>query len=100
MEYSVLLETRAHDDMLAIAAWIARDSRAEAERWMQRLWNGVESLRSFPERCPITREEGAPGTEIRHLIVGDYRILFTICGGDVRVLHVRHAAQRARESDA
>jgi plasmid stabilization system protein ParE len=94
MEYSLLLEDRARDDMLGIAGWIARDSPAEAQRWMERLWDGVESLRSFPHRCPITREEAALGAEIRHLIVGDYRILFTIAEESVIVLHARHAAQR------
>jgi plasmid stabilization system protein ParE len=94
MEYTVYLDDGVREDMLEIAEWIARDSPGEAARWMLRIWDAIESLRTFPERCPIWRQVESRGQEIRHLIVGDYRVLFTIDDDRVLVLHVRHAARR------
>jgi plasmid stabilization system protein ParE len=94
LEYEVHVSDRAGDDLLEIAAWIARDSPVHAVRWMDDLWTAVESLRQYPERCPIAAEAKAVESEIRHLIVGDYRILFTIRTDRVFVLSIRHAARQ------
>jgi len=96
MEYEVFVGDRARDDMLGIVAWIARDSPANAMRWLAQTWEAVESLGRFPLRCPIAPEAGVRGPEIRHRIVGEYRILFTIRGERVFILHVRHAARWLR----
>jgi toxin ParE1/3/4 len=96
MEYEVYVGDRAWNEMLEIAAWIARESPANALRWMEQLWRAIESLGRFPHRCPIAPDVGVHRVEIRHLLVGDYRILFTLRRRSVIVLHVRHAARRTR----
>jgi plasmid stabilization system protein ParE len=93
MEYAVQVEDGVREDVLEIARWIARDSPGDAARWMERVWKSIRSLCLFPERCPIARDLGPLGFEIRHLVVGDYRIFFTIHPDRVLVLHVRHAAR-------
>jgi hypothetical protein len=41
----------------------------------------------------LAPEGAASGVEIRHLICGDYRILFRVEARKVPVEHVRHAAR-------
>jgi hypothetical protein len=38
--------------------------------------------------CPVAPESEQLGISIRHLIVGRYRILFTVKGNTVTILHV------------
>lgn len=47
----------------------------------------------MPERCPLAPEDGLDGVTIRHLIYGDYRILFSIDAAQVVILQVRHGAR-------
>jgi plasmid stabilization system protein ParE len=53
----------------------------------------------MPERCSLAAESPVLGHEIRHLIVGSYRVLFTVRGDAVYVLHVRHGARREWEPE-
>ena len=94
MEHSVHLDAGALEDLQRIAAWIALDSPDEARRWLDRTWNAILTLRSFPRRCPLAPETELLSLEIRQLVVGDYRILFTVTAGEVRVRHIRHGARR------
>lgn len=61
--------------------------------------NGIEkailSLSEPPTRCPVATKSTEFNMEIRHLIVGSYRILFTIHDDEVHVLHVYHSAQES-----
>jgi len=74
-----------------IGAWIAtRGTPLVAERWVERIFEAIWSLEAFPERCPLVPERGLLEIEIRHRIVGDYRVLFAVDGRAVIVIHVRH----------
>jgi len=42
----------------------------------------------------VAPESAALGVEVRHLVVGSYRVLFVIRQDTVTVLHIRHAARR------
>ena len=64
-----------------------------AIRWQQQIEKAVISLEHLPTRCPIASETESFGFEIRQLLHGNYRILFTIKENSVHVLHVRHAAR-------
>ena len=61
----------------------------------------IESLSTFPRRCSIAPENGLFAHEIRQLLYGRgtsvYRVLFTITGDTVSVLHIRHSAQNMLE---
>lgn len=73
--------------------WIAADSPATAERWAKGLFDVLRSLESMPARCPYAPENEEHSQEIRQLLYGRYRILFTILPGRVVILHVRHGAR-------
>ncbi len=73
-----------------------------ASQWYAGLLKAIDSLSSMPKRCPLARENEYFSHEIRQLLYGkgrnSYRILFTILEREdiatVRILHIRHAAQK------
>jgi plasmid stabilization system protein ParE len=73
--------------------WIARRSPKRAETWQARAMRAIQSLVEFPRRCPLAPENEDFGVEVRQLLYGDYRIVFTIEDDTVRILHVRHGAR-------
>ena len=72
---------------------------ATASRWYNRLLAVIFSLDIFPERAPLAPESKSFNREIREVFHGrrqhKYRILFTVTGNEVHVLHVRHGARLA-----
>lgn len=50
-------------------------------------------LGDFPLSFALAPENVEFEDEIRHRVVGSYRILFTVATGRVHVLHVRHGRQ-------
>ena len=94
MKFRVTIHLTAVADLEGVFAWIAEQSPANAARWYERLLENIRSLARFPQRCPIAPEGDSFGREIRQLLFGDYRILFTIVGREVHVLSIRHAMRR------
>lgn len=83
--------------------WINEGSEGAALRWYEGLMKAFRSLERNPHRCPHAPESGFFEEEIRQLIYGKYRILFTVEGETVFVLRVRHSAQeylKPEEDDA
>jgi plasmid stabilization system protein ParE len=70
---------------------------AQAERWYQGLFARIETLTNQPLRCPVIAESCKFPEELRELRYGKrknkHRIIFTIRGSDVVILHVRHGAR-------
>ena len=98
MRYRVLVEPPAVADLDHAFEWIAGRSPETARRWYARVIEAIGTLEMHPERCGLTPESPVFPVEIRQLFfgrrTGRYRILFTIVGGTVHVLHVRHGARR------
>ena len=64
--------------------------KKEAQRWVRQLREAVSSqLALIPKGFALAPEDDEFSEEIRHMIVGRYRVLFTIRGRKVHVLHVR-----------
>ena len=67
-------------------------------RWFLALEDAIASLAAFPERCPLAPETGRFPFAVRQLLYGRkphaYRILFTIEGDVVKILHIRHGRRR------
>jgi plasmid stabilization system protein ParE len=79
---------QAHD-------WLNAESAEAADRWIDGLLTTIEKLRTMPRRCPLAPENSDQVEEIRQLLYGQYRILFTVDAQRVIVLHVRHGARMA-----
>jgi toxin ParE1/3/4 len=99
MVFRVKTSTRAKRDLDAILARLLSQGAAEAGlRWFQGLREAVASLAHFPQRCPIAPENAVFPFEVRHLLYGRrphvYRVLFTMQGDVVTVLHIRHGRRR------
>lgn len=112
MTHRIAISETAEAEAEAAYLWMLRRDPEHAARWYAGLLDAVESLALFPGRCAVAPENDRFDGEIRHLLYGRgrnvYRILFTILEPTpdeaepaVRILHVRHAAQRSiGESDA
>ena len=97
--WSVIVELPAQEDIAEAHRWLAeRDSEA-ADRWFNSLYDKLDSLEMFPERCPLAPESQFFSAEIREAFHGrrqhKYRILFTVTEDEVHILHVRHGARLA-----
>jgi len=73
--------------------WINEGSESAALRWYEGLMKAFRSLEQNPLRCPLAPESVFFEEEIRQLVYGKYRILFTVEGETVFVLRVRHGAR-------
>src|SRR6266705_2387044 len=64
----------------------------EAKQWVRQLRTAVSrQLSIVPKGFPLAPEDDEFSEEIRQMVVGRYRVLFTIKGRKVHVLDVRGA---------
>ncbi len=96
----VIFEDSAQANVRESYEWGCRAwGKREAQQWARQLRTAVfERLGVVPRAFPLAPENGEFSEEIRQMIVGRYRVLFTIRGREVHVLHVRGAYVGARES--
>ena len=102
--WSVIVALPAQQDITEAHSWLAEREPDAADRWFDSLYDAIGSLEVFPERCPLAPECKFLNAGIREIFHGrrqhKYRILFTVSGSEVHVLHVRHGARLALgESD-
>ncbi|MBN1441415.1 MAG: type II toxin-antitoxin system RelE/ParE family toxin [Planctomycetes bacterium] len=93
MRYEVEITDSAAAELEKAFEWIRSESPLNAETWRDDLLERAASLERFPKRCPLAPENEGCRREIRHLVHGNYRLLFTIAGTSVYILHVRHGAR-------
>ena len=94
---NVELTALADANLEEIYLRIRDDSPGRAAEWRQGLLKAAEALNQFPNRCPLAPENG-PTIEIRQLVYGAYRILFTVAKDTVYV-HIRHGARQPLRSE-
>jgi plasmid stabilization system protein ParE len=95
MTYTVVVEASARRDIDEAYRWMGQNISPEsATLWYLEIYGAMDSLKDFPARCGRAPEKQFFKEEIRQLICGKYRILFEIDGEIVRILHVRHSAQK------
>jgi plasmid stabilization system protein ParE len=98
MAFEVRVSAAADAEADAIYEWLAQRAPQGAVRWYNGLLDAIESLADFPRRCSLAPEDEHFDEEIRQLLYGKrrnvYRVLFTIRGNTVHVLHIRHASRR------
>ena len=99
MDFRVELSDQAKRDIAAIYDWLQSQQAGDTgERWFLALRAAIASLASLPSRCRLAPENPDSPVELRQLLYGRtphvYRILFTIEGDTVHVLHIRHGRRR------
>jgi plasmid stabilization system protein ParE len=92
--YRIVLQPAARAEAADIYKYLHERSPRAAEAWLTGFDRALRTLGSMPERCSLAPENATFTREIRQLLYERYRILFTIKGQDVRVLHVRHGARK------
>ncbi|VAX06095.1 hypothetical protein MNBD_ALPHA03-2115 [hydrothermal vent metagenome] len=91
-KYRVDIKPTAEADLIKRYHEIEEDSPQNALNWYLNIIDTIEKLDELAERCPVAPEDMEIGKGIRHLIIGDYRVLYYIVGEVVEVLHIRHRA--------
>ncbi len=99
MAFRVEISLQAEHDAEAILDWLlSQQSGTAAIEWFVALDDAFASLAQIPERCPIAPENSHFPFEVRQLFYGRkphvYRILFTVNGDMVEVLHIRHGRRK------
>ena len=94
--YVVIFEDSAKLDVRASYEWGLRVwGKRQAHTWARQLREAVlNSLGIVPKAFPLAPEDDEFSVEIRQVVVDRYRVLFTIRGHTVHVLHVRGAYER------
>ena len=88
----VILELSAKNDIRDSYAWGCEHFGIQgANKWIRELRNAIDSLSTYPNRGPLALENDEFVEEIRQLIVGRYRVLYTVSSESVHILHVRGA---------
>lgn len=95
-QYQVEIKPTAENDLETRYLQIAEDSPENAASWYLEMILAIEKLDVLAERCPIAPEDVDFEVGIRHLIVGNYRVLYVVTGNVVEVLHVRHGRQERK----
>lgn len=90
---TVVITPAAAANLDEIIHYIALDNPAAARRLINALRAKIKTLAKMPGRCPLAPEDGLDGLQIRHLIHGNYRILFTADDTQIAILQIRHAAR-------
>ena len=76
----------------AIHDYIARDSKRNAKRFVDRLTRKSQTVGRFPESGSIVPEFGSP--EIREIFEQSYRIVYRILADRIDVVAVTHGARK------
>jgi toxin ParE1/3/4 len=74
------------------AAYIAKDNRAAARRWVDELFAVTATLSRFPERGRHVPD--LPRPDLRELLAGNYRVVYRVEPKRIAVLSVRHLRRR------
>lgn len=93
--HPVRIEPSAREDIARHYRYLRRHARSPGypDRWFDSIQEAILSLGDQPLRFPPAPENDAFEEEIRHRVVGSYRVLFTLHEERVHVLHVRHGRQ-------
>ena len=91
--YAIVFEETAQADVRTSYDWGCRFwGKKEANQWVRELRLAVsKQLSVIPKGFPLAPENDEFTEEIRQMIVGRYRVLFTIKKRKVHVLHIRGA---------
>lgn len=78
--YSVELTDTAATAILIHARYIAEHRREplNAERWLESVWDAVDSLECMPRRCAVAEEDEYLDYEVRAILAGSVSLLLTI----------------------
>jgi plasmid stabilization system protein ParE len=100
MAHKVVITPQAEGELRSIGDYIvAQHAPLAARRFVQSLRRRIAALKTFPEGYGLAPEAQDAGVELRQLIHGMYRVLYTVDGTTVTIHAVRHGARRPLPPD-
>jgi len=93
-KHKVILHPDAELDINSSFEWGCRTwGRKNAKVWVRELHHTIRNqLTLMPLSCSLAPESKELGISVRQLIVGRYRVLFTVEKRTVTILHIRGSA--------
>lgn len=93
MEYKVVLSDRAKNDIDDSAAYIFQESKSNdvAQKFINEIYNVIESLSSFPERGNNPRKQILRTQGYKYVICREYLIFYKVLDKTVYVMAVFHS---------
>ena len=93
MAYRIELSRRAQQDVEEAFLHIQADAPGNARRWRHALERKLRVLERLPEAFGFAPENYDAKADVRQILFGRYRILYTVRESTVFVLTVRHGAR-------
>jgi len=101
--YSVEVTESALAAITAHARYIALDAQSpgNAARWLEAVWDAVDSLEAWPRRAGTAEEDAHVDHDVRQLVVGSHLLLFTVDEERriVWIIGLRHGHRLPRPDD-
>lgn len=96
MAYQIVVMPLAVADLEASTRLIAKDSKAQARKWLRDAWDQIFSLATMPERFPVIDESAEIGTDVREVLHHSHRIIYRVKKSErtIEILRVWHSARR------
>jgi toxin ParE1/3/4 len=89
-KYRIDIKPTAESDLERRYLQILEESPQNAVSWHLDMISAIEKLDRLAKRCPNAPENEDFQKGIRHLVIGNYRVLYWIIEDVVEILHVRH----------
>ena len=90
--YHLIFEVSAQEDLEKSYEWGRQQwGLAQANKWARQMRVACNTLTKMPERFPTAPDTEEFDEHIRQMIIGRYRVLYTIGQKSVHILHVRGA---------
>lgn len=91
--HAVIIEKSAQADVRRSYEWGCHFwGKRLAQKWVRELRTAIiKQLSVAPKAFALAPEDGEFAEEIRQMVVGRYRVLFTVRDRKVHVLHIRGA---------
>ena len=99
MAFTIEFSERARRDLHEIVQYIHRDSPAAATRWRRKLLKRLSVLESMAPSFGLAPENEFTRCEVRQLLFGRYRILYTVRHDVAFILTIRHGAREFASAD-
>jgi len=103
MKYRLIVSSEVFAALDAYIDYIAveKQSPQNAERWLQKAWAALPTLKTFPHRCPPAPENDQFDFTVRMRIVDNCLFIYTVDEENkaVRVFGFRHGSQQIPGSE-
>jgi plasmid stabilization system protein ParE len=91
--YNVYITNSAEQDILDIWNYIRDASRPNAKKFIGQNETEIATLKKYSHCCLVIKETDLPGIEYRHLVSGNYRIIFKLAVKNVYIIGIVHTSR-------